>query len=74
MKGEIRFIKGRLRFKGRNTKGELVNYPATFGSVIVIFKKQSNPSDKSQGFIQTYHSHPELKEVKEAGKLKWKYQ
>src|SRR3990167_5858829 len=29
-KGEIRFIKGRLKFKGRNTKGELVNYPATF--------------------------------------------
>jgi len=39
MKGEIRFIKGRLKFKGRNTKGELVNYPATFPSAIVIFKK-----------------------------------
>ena len=38
MKGEIRFIKGRLKFKGRNTKGELVNYPATFPSAIVIFK------------------------------------
>jgi phage N-6-adenine-methyltransferase len=38
MKGEIRFIKGRLKFKGRNTKGELVNYPATFGCAVVIFK------------------------------------
>ena len=38
MKGEIRFIKGKLKFKGRNTKGELVNYPATFGCAIVIFK------------------------------------
>jgi len=28
-----------LKFKGRNTKGELVNYPATFGNAIVIFKK-----------------------------------
>ena len=37
MRGEIRFIHGRLKFKGRNTKGELVNYPATFGSAIVIF-------------------------------------
>ncbi|KKN17796.1 hypothetical protein LCGC14_0962190 [marine sediment metagenome] len=39
MKGEIRFIKGRLKFKGRNTKGELVNYPATFPSAVVIFRK-----------------------------------
>jgi len=38
MKGKIRFIKGRLKFKGRNTKGELVNHPATFPSAIVIFK------------------------------------
>lgn len=37
MKGEIRFIKGRLKFKGLNTKGELVNYPATFPSAIIIF-------------------------------------
>ncbi len=39
MQGEIRYLKGRLKFNGRNTKGELVNYPATFGNVIVIFKK-----------------------------------
>ena len=38
MKGEIRFIKGRVKFKGRNTKGVLVNYPATFPSAIVIFR------------------------------------
>lgn len=38
MKGEIRYIKGRIKFKGRNTKGELVEYPATFGNAIVIFK------------------------------------
>ena len=41
MKGEIRFIKGRLKFKGRNTKGELVNYPATFPSAVVIFRHRS---------------------------------
>jgi len=39
MKGEICFIKGRLKFKGRNTKGELVNYPATFPSAVVVFRK-----------------------------------
>jgi len=38
MKGEIRFIRGRLKFKGRNIKGELVNYPATFPSAVVIFE------------------------------------
>lgn len=42
MKGEIRFIKGRLKFKGRNTKGELVNYPATFPSAVVVFKGSHN--------------------------------
>ena len=40
MKGKIRFIKGRIKFLGRNTKGELVNYPATFPSAIVIFKRR----------------------------------
>ncbi len=39
MKGEIRFIKGRLKFKGRNTKGVMVNGPATFPSAIVVFNK-----------------------------------
>ena len=39
MKGKIRFIKGRLKFKGRNTKGKMVNYPATFPSAVIIFKK-----------------------------------
>jgi len=38
MKGEIEFIKGRLKFKGRNIKGELVNNSATFPSAVVIFK------------------------------------
>jgi len=42
MKGEIRFIKGRLKFKGRNTKGKLVNGPATFPSAIVVFKNSQN--------------------------------
>ena len=37
MKGEIRFIRGRVKFSGRNTKGILVSYPATFSSAIVIF-------------------------------------
>ena len=37
MKGEIRFIRGRVKFEGRNTKGVLVKYPATFSSAIVIF-------------------------------------
>ncbi len=39
MKGKIRFIKGRLKFKGRNTKGELVQNSATFPSAIIIFNK-----------------------------------
>ena len=42
MKGEIRFIRGRLKFKGRNTKGDLVNYPATFGCAVVIFRGDKN--------------------------------
>ena len=44
MKGEIRFIKGRLKFKGRNKKGKLVNYPASFPSAIVIFRGVRIPS------------------------------
>ncbi len=39
MKGEIRFIRGRLKFKGKNLKGEQVNHPATFPSAIIIFNK-----------------------------------
>lgn len=36
---EIRFIKGRLKFKGVNTKGELIhNKSAPFPSMIVIWK------------------------------------
>ncbi len=42
MKGEIRFIRGRVKFEGRNTKGVLVKYPATFSSAIVIFRKATN--------------------------------
>lgn len=38
MKGEIRFIRGRVKFEGRNTKGQLVRYPATFSSALVIFR------------------------------------
>jgi phage N-6-adenine-methyltransferase len=44
IKGEIRFIKGRLKFKGRNKKGQSVNYPASFPSAIVIFKGDTKPS------------------------------
>ena len=36
--GEIRFIKGRLKFKGKNKDGVTVNMPATFPSAVVIFK------------------------------------
>jgi len=37
---EIRFIKGRLKFTGINTKGELVtNKPGMHDSMLVIFKK-----------------------------------
>jgi len=55
MQGEIRFIKGRLKFKGRNTKGELVNYPATFPSAIVVFKQLNSevsipPNPKGIGY------------------------
>ncbi len=42
MKGEIRFIRGRIKFRGRNTKGVLVNYPATFSSAIVIFRPRGD--------------------------------
>ena len=38
-KGRIRFIRGRLKFKGKNKKGKLVNYDATFPSAVIIFKK-----------------------------------
>ena len=38
IKGEIRFIKGRVKFSGRNTKGFIVSFPATFSSAIVIFR------------------------------------
>ncbi len=38
MLGEIRFIRGRLKFKGKNEDGVDVNYPATFPSAIVIFR------------------------------------
>lgn len=38
---EIRFIKGRVRFKGVNTKGELVSdKPPMHDSMIVIFDKR----------------------------------
>lgn len=38
MLGEIRFIRGRLKFKGKNEDGKDVNYPATFPSAVVVFK------------------------------------
>ena len=42
IKGEIRFIRGRLKFKGLNSRGEyVVNQPATFPSAIVIFKPRN---------------------------------
>jgi len=44
MKGEIRFIKGRLKFKGKNEQGVEVNYPATFPSAIVIFRQNNELS------------------------------
>jgi len=37
MKGEIRFIKGGLKFRGRNKEGLIVNNSATFPSAVVIF-------------------------------------
>ena len=42
MKGEIRYIKGRLKFKGINAKGESCISPATFPSVLVIFRPKNN--------------------------------
>ena len=38
MKGQIEFIKGRLKFRGKNKEGTYVNNNATFASAIVIFK------------------------------------
>jgi len=38
MKGEIEFIKGRLKFRGKNKDGIYVNNNATFPSAIIVFK------------------------------------
>jgi site-specific DNA-methyltransferase (adenine-specific) len=38
-KAEIRFIKGRLKFKGKNKKGEIVNNSAMRPSILIIFRK-----------------------------------
>lgn len=38
MKGKIEFIKGRIKFKGKNKQGKTVNNSATFPSAIIIFK------------------------------------
>ncbi len=38
MRGEIQFIKGRLKFRGRNKAGEFVNNSATFPSAVIVFK------------------------------------
>lgn len=38
MQGKIEFIRGRLRFRGKNSKGEYVNERATFSSAVVIFE------------------------------------
>lgn len=40
MKGKITFIRGRLRFKGKNKHGKIVNNNATFPSAIVVFKNK----------------------------------
>ena len=40
-KAEIRFIKGRLRFKGKNKKGELVSNCAMRPSMLAIFKNEN---------------------------------
>ena len=44
MKGDIRFIRGRIKFKGLNKYGKLTNWNATFPSAVVIFnpKKEEN--------------------------------
>lgn len=38
MKGSIEFIRGRLKFRGKNKDGIYVNHNATFPSAVVIFK------------------------------------
>lgn len=38
VRGEVRFIKGRLKFKGKNAQGDQVNNAATFPSAVVIFR------------------------------------
>lgn len=49
--GEIRFLKGRLKFRGYNTKGEFVeNKPGQMDSMIVIFRpRNSDGSLKDAG-------------------------
>ena len=48
IKGKVEFIKGRVKFKGYNTKGEYVtNKTGQTGSMIVIFEKGQKPSMKA---------------------------
>ena len=48
MKGEIRYIKGRLKFGGLGSDGKPVNNTATFPSVLVIFKPSSSQDSKQE--------------------------
>ena len=41
-KAEIRFIKGRVKFKGINTKGEVANDNGMHDSMIVIFRPKKD--------------------------------
>lgn len=38
--GEVRFVRGRLRFSGINKKGKWVNDAAPTPSIVVVFKKK----------------------------------
>lgn len=38
MKGEIQYVKGRLKFRGKNKEGVYVNHNATFANAVVIFR------------------------------------
>ena len=45
-KGEVRFIKGRLKFSRKDEKGNVINNPAPFPSAVVIFHPLIGPKTR----------------------------
>jgi len=47
-KAELRFLKGRLKFKGKNKKGEPASNSAMRPSMLVIFRKEKKLNSSNQ--------------------------